>query len=250
MDVKEYKSRKKIGIVAHSYEGGSLCFITACREGAVLLGPHMHPNIILSAIPMGLSMPAWEADDYKAIEPWFVDGLEQVAKGGADFFICPDNTAHIVWEKIIDKLPIPGLHIADVVCYEIKVNGWKKIGLLGTKWTMTGPVYENAFAKRGLEKIIPSPSAIEEINRCIFDELCQGIFKEESVTMLVNHIHALKRSGAECVVLGCTEFPLVITPENSPLPILDSTRLLAKYAVKLSLRNGELVKKGWIDPTQ
>ncbi len=112
-------SFKKIGICAHSYEGGALCFLTACREGARLLGPHMHPNIVLSAIAMGLSMPAWESDNYKEIAGHLCDGVKEVEKSGADFFICPDNTAHIVLEQIIGSLALQGLHIADVVCQEI-----------------------------------------------------------------------------------------------------------------------------------
>lgn len=243
-----FESVKKIGIAAHSYEGGSLCFITACREGAEILGPHMHPNVLLSAIPMGLSMPAWEADDFVAVRQHLAEGVKQVVKSGADFFICPDNTAHIVLEEIIDTLPIPGLHIADVVCQEIVSNGWTKVGLLGTKWTMTGTVYGDALEKKGLERIIPPESVRSDINTAIFEELCQGIFKPETVQLFLDAIEGLKQEGAECVILGCTEIPLIVTPENSPLPTLDSTRLLAKYAVKLAVFDVSLAERGWVEP--
>lgn len=238
---------KTIGICAHSYEGGALCYLTACREGALLMGPHMHPSINLSAIPMGLSMNAWETDNYDVIAKYLSDGVEQIAKGGADFFICPDNTAHLVLETIIDKLKIPGLHIADVVCEEIEKNGWNKIGLLGTKWTMTGSVYSNALEKRGLMKIIVEPVVADKINNAIFEELCQGIFKDETIELFKNTIGTLKQQGAECVILGCTEIPLIITTENSSLPILDSTRLLAKHAVKIAFSQGNLPSNGWIN---
>ncbi|HRG20353.1 MAG TPA: hypothetical protein PLQ57_04960 [Saprospiraceae bacterium] len=109
------KTGKVLGICAHSYEGGALCFLSACKEGAALSGPHLHPNIVLSAIPMGLSISSWENDDYDEISKHLKMGVEQVAHGGADFFICPDNTRHIVLGKIVNELPIPGLHIADVV---------------------------------------------------------------------------------------------------------------------------------------
>src|SRR5688572_11539281 len=124
---------KRIGIVAHSAEGAALCFITACREGQATLGAHMHPEIVMSAIPMGLSMAGWEADDYEQVGQFLRRGVEQVAAAGADFFICPDNTAHIVLERIAPTLPIPGLHIADVVTHEMAHNGWTSAGLLGTK---------------------------------------------------------------------------------------------------------------------
>lgn len=250
MDFKDYKKTKKIGIVAHSYEGGSLCFITACRAGAELLGPHWHPNIILSAVPLGLSMPAWESDNFVEVEQFLIEGVEQVAKGGADFFICPDNTAHLVLENIVDKLPIPGLHIADVICQEIKSNGWKNIGLLGTKWTMTGSVYENSLKAENLIKIIPNESTQNKINNAIFEELCQGVFQQETIELFIEAIEYLKQEGADCVILGCTEIPLIITSENSPLPILDSTRLLAKYAVRLVVSENDIISSGWINPKQ
>ena len=237
---------KNIGICAHSYEGGSLCFITTCREGAKIMGPHMHPNIILSAIPMGLSMEAWESDNYDEIAIHLKNGVNQISKSGADFFICPDNTAHIVLEKIASKLPIPGLHIADVVSQEIMSNGWKKVGLLGTKWTMDGTIYQSILTKNGLSILTPDESTKAQINDAIFQELCQGKFRQETVDLFVRSIESLKIAGAECVILGCTEIPLIINSENSPLPILDSTRLLSKYAVKLALSNVQIPKSGWV----
>jgi aspartate racemase len=239
-----FQAIKKIGIVAHSYEGGSLCFITACREGASLLGPHMHPNIIVSAIPMGLSLSAWESDNYLDVQQHLIEGIDQVARGGADFFVCPDNTAHIVLEDIVSKLPIPGLHIADVVCREINLKGWKNIGLLGTKWTMTGSVYSKVLKRNNFRKIIPQ----EVVNEVIFEELCQGVFYTETIDMFLDIIKTLKKEGAECVILGCTEIPLIITSENSPLPVLDSTRLLANYAIRYALLENSLVDSGWINP--
>src|SRR5262245_24612853 len=128
---------KTIGIVAHSAEGASLCFLTACHEGSAQLGPHMHPNIVVSAIAMALSLPALQANDHLTVGKFLAQGVQQVADGGADFFICPDNTAHIALEQVADDLPLPGLHIAEVVCGEISRQGWKNVGLLGTRWTMT-----------------------------------------------------------------------------------------------------------------
>ncbi len=238
---------KTIGIVAHSFEGAALCFITACREGAVHLGPHMHPNIVMSAVPMALSMPGWEADDYSAVGKFLAEGVQMVADAGADFYVCPDNTAHIVLEQIAADLPIPGLHIADVVCHELSKNGSKHIGLLGTRWTMTGPVYETALKKRGLERLIPDEATMKLINTAIFDELCLGIFDKSTTDMFLGAIDDLKSRGAECVVLGCTEIPLIVTDENSSLPTFDSTRLLAKYAILEAVSERRIeMKSGWL----
>ncbi len=238
---------KNIGIVAHSAEGGALCFITACREGGALLGPHMHPTVLLSAIPMGLSMPAWEADDHAAVAEYLAQGVQQVSQAGADFYVCPDNTAHIVLEQVAARLPLPGLHIAEVVCEEIASHGWSKVGLLGTTWTMTGPVYERTLAARNLERLIPDEQTRAKINAAIFDELCQGVFSAATTAMFVSAIEDLKSRGAECVILGCTEIPLIINPENSPLPVLDSTRLLAQHAVRTAIADQPIeTHNGWI----
>jgi aspartate racemase len=237
---------KTIGICAHSYEGAALCFITACQEGELIMGEHMHPPIVMSAVPLGLSMPAWESGDHEEIAKHLKKGIYQLARAGADFFICPDNTAHIVLEKIIGELPIPGLHIAEVVCREIVSGGWKNVALLGTKWTMTGQVYTNALEKNGLKKIIPPEQRRLDISNAIMNELCHGIFRKETIDLFLQTIEDLGRQGADCVILGCTEIPLIITPDNCPLPSLDSTRLLAKHAVKLSLSGWETKEDGWI----
>ncbi len=226
---------KRIGIVAHSAEGGALCFIMAGREGQRVLGPHLHPELIVSAIPMGLSMAGWESGDHAAVGSELRRGVEQVAAAGADFFICPDNTAHIVLEQIAGTLPIPGLHIADVVCHEMQVAGWRAAGLLGTNGTMTGPVYAEALQRRGLRRLIPSEARRAQINRAIFEELCQGKFLPSTTDMFVDAIRELAAAGADCAILGCTEIPLIIKTENSPLPVLDSTRLLATYAVRAAV---------------
>src|SRR5678816_254342 len=238
---------KTIGIVAHSAEGAALCFLTACREGGVQLGPHMHPPIVMSAVPMALSMPGWETGNHADVAKFLSQGVEMVADAGADFYVCPDNTAHIVLEQIASDLPVPGLHIAEVVCREIATRGWKRVGLLGTKWTMTGPVYARALEQRGLERIVPDEPVREQLNTAIFDELCQAIFNAETTQLFVNAIEDLKARGAECVILGCTEIPLIVTEANSPLPVLDSTRLLAKYAVKEATSDRPIeIQSGWL----
>ena len=237
---------KTIGIVAHSAEGAALCFLTACHEGSAILGPHMHPNIVMSAVPLALSMPGWEADDHAAVARFLSAGVQKVAYAGADFFVCPDNTAHIVLEQIVSDLPLPGLHIAEVVCDEISKQGWKRVGLLGTRWTMTGPVYKAALENRNWERLVPDEQTRERLNAAIFDELCLGVFKESTTDVFLRAIDDLKARGAECVILGCTEIPLIVTPENSALPTLDSTRLLAKYAVREALSDRPLPKSGWL----
>lgn len=240
---------KTIGIVAHSAEGGALCFLTACREGQALLGPHMHPDVVVSAIPMGLSMPGWEGDDHELVARHLRRGVETVAAAGAHFFICPDNTAHIVLEKIAGSLPIPGLHIAEVVAHEMAARGYRRAALLGTKWTMTGRVYPEALARRGVERLTPGEATRTRLNEAIFEELCQGIFRPDTTRAFIGAIEALRTDGADCAILGCTEIPLIVSDANSPLPTLDSTRLLARYAVREAISGRPLASRaGWLTP--
>lgn len=239
---------KTIGIAIHSAEGGALCLLTACHEGEARLGTHMHPRIVASAIPMALSMPGWESGDHSGVARHLAEGVKAVADGGADFFICPDNTAHIVLERIVDTLPIPGLHIADVVCAEIASRGFRRAALLGTKWTMTGPVYAAALDRAGVERLIPDEATREKLNTAIFDQLCRGIFEEQTVRLFLDTIRRLEQRGADCVILGCTEIPLIVTERNSPLPPLDSTRLLARYAVAEAVSDRPLsMRRGWLE---
>jgi aspartate racemase len=239
---------KTIGIVAHSAEGAGLCFLTVCREGAAQMGPFMHPTVVMSAVPMALSMRGWETGDHASVARLLTQGVQQVADAGADFYICPDNTAHIVLERIAADLPLPGLHIAEVVCREIEARGWTHAGLLGTRWTMTGPVYAHALESRGLKRSIPDEATREKLNEAIFDELCRGIFKTETTASFLRAIDDLRAVGADCAILGCTEIPLIVTPENASLPVLDSTRLLAKHAVLEALSDRPIaIRSGWIE---
>lgn len=240
---------KTIGIVAHSAEGGALCFLTACREGQAQLGEHMHPTIVVSAIPMALSLGGWESGDHEAVGRHLSDGVRQVRQAGADFWLCPDNTAHIVLEELAPGLPIPGLHIAEVVAAEIRQGGWLRVGLLGTEWTMTGPVYPRILKQHEMSCLVPDEGRRRQLHAAIFDELCQGVFTPETRGEFLAAIDDLRHRGAECVILGCTEIPLIVEPSESSLPVLDSTRLLARYAVREAVAPGACEGTGgWLAP--
>jgi aspartate racemase len=226
---------KHIGILAHSAEGSSLSYLTACHEGIAAMGEHMHPEITMSIQGMGLSMPLWARGDYAAIRRLLAQTAQRLARAGCDFWICPDNTAHIALEEPGPDYPLPGLHIAEVVAGTARDNGHKRLGLLGTNWTMEGPVYHRALERAGLEIQIPAPADRQIVHRVIFDELCNGKLPDASRTEYVRIISQLKARGCDAVILGCTEIPLLITPEISPLPTLDSTRLQARAAVAVAL---------------
>ena len=226
---------KHIGILAHSFEGATLCFRTACLEGVKRLGPHDHPEITMTCSPMARVLEAWERGDNGALRAFFRADAGKIAAAGADFFVLPDNTAHIAMESLGEPFPIPGLHIGEVVAEQALHDGRRKVGILGTKYTMSGPVYPGALGRRGLEWAVPSEADRTLINSIIFDELCLGVFTDESREAYVRIIAKLAAEGCDAVALVCTEIPLLITADVSPLPILDSTRLLAAAAVEVAI---------------
>ena len=234
---------KHIGILAHSAEGATLCYRECWMEGIRQLGPHIHPEITLTGVAMHHMMEAWERGDLPALRAMFMADAQKLAAAGADFFVCPDNTAHIALEADGEPFPIPALHIGEVVAEQALIEARTKIGVLGTNWTMTGPVYPGALGRRGLDWATPDEADRAIVHDIIFDELCLGLFTDKSRDAYVRIIDKLAAQGCDAVALVCTEIPLLITADNSPLPILDSTRLLARAAVEVAI--GERPMPEW-----
>jgi aspartate racemase len=224
-----------IGILAHSADGSALCYLEMVRHSARLLGAHEHPEITLSIQPMGPVMEAYRRQDFAVVRAHLAGSAQRLANAGCDFFACPDNTAHVALEAPGPPLPLPGLHIATLVAKRAMGEGRRRVGLLGTRWTMEGPVYPAAFARAGLDLCIPSSVDRGFIDDVIFGELCQGVIRDASRGQCLRIIEDLKREGCDAVALSCTEIPLLVTAEVSPLPTLDSTRLLAHAAVEVAL---------------
>jgi aspartate racemase len=226
-----------IGILAHSADGAALCMLEVVRESARRMGPHNHPEVTLSMLPMGPVLDAYDAGDMPTVRAHLARSAQRLADAGCGYFVCPDNTAHLALESPGPSLPLPGLHIAQVVARRAKARGHRRVGLLGTKWTMTGPVYPGAFAKVGIEQRTPSPTDQALIDGVIFRELCRGELRDSSRAEFIRIIDELKRVGCDAVALCCTEIPLLVTPEVSPLPTLDSARLLAHAAVDVAVED-------------
>lgn len=225
-----------IGIVACSAEGAALCYRTICLEALAVMGEHDHPQITLSSIPMARHMEAINRDDWKGVADLMLESAELVAKAGAAFAICPDNTCHQAFPDLLPRSPIPWLHIAEVVAEEANGRGFRRLGILGTKYLMEGPVYPEAVAQYGIELRIPDAASRETINQAIFGELVNSVFTDPTREMFYEQMRKLAREGCDAAVLGCTEIPLIVRPEEAPLPTLDSTRLLAKAALRRALR--------------
>jgi aspartate racemase len=225
-----------IGIVACSAEGASLCYRTICVEGAALLGPHAHPEVSMHTPSLADYMAHIYRDDWPRVAELMLASADKLKRSGADFLICPDNTIHQALPHVLARSPLPWLHIAEVVAEEAVARGFRRIGITGTRWLVDSEVYPEKLSARGLAYLRPSPAEREACNRIIMDELVCSTFKPESVAHFQQVIGRLKDQGCDAVVLGCTEIPLIINDGNSPLPTLDSTRLLARAALRRAVQ--------------
>ena len=228
---------KHIGIVACSAEGAALCYQTICREASMLVGQHDHPRITMDSIAMAKWMPAFEAGDHHGLARIMLDSVRLLASAGADFAICPDNSAHLGWDAVQAETPVPWLHIARVVGEEARLRGYTRVGVLGTRFTMQGPVYRETLARLGIETMVPAADDAELVDRIIFSELVEGVFTDASRARYYEVIARLRARGCDAVALACTEIPLLVRPTESPLQTLDSTRLLAAAALREALRS-------------
>jgi aspartate racemase len=227
---------RHIGIAACSAEGAALCYRTICVEGAQLLGAHAHPEVSMHTPSLAEYVKCLDRDDWQGVGELMLASANKLAKIGADFLICPDNTIHRALPLVEPRSPLPWLHIAEVVAAEAVERGQRCLGLTGTRWLLASDVYPVKLAARGLECVCPDSAECEEINRIIMDELVCGVFKPEAIAYFQRVIARFKDEGCDAVVLGCTEIPLIMNDTNSPLPTLDSTRLLARAALRRAVQ--------------
>jgi aspartate racemase len=226
-----------IGIVACSAEGAALCYRTICVEGAKLLGPHEHPEVSMHTHSLATYMKCIRGGDWRGVGDLMLSSANKLATIGADFLICPDNTIHQALPLIEARSPLRWLHIAEIVAAHALERRFRCVGLTGTRFLVESNVYPEKLAARGLACVRPNAVEREEIDRIIMDELVYGVFTPAAVAYFQQVIERLKHEGCDAVVLGCTEIPLIISDANSPLPTLDSTRLLARAALIEAVRD-------------
>ena len=226
---------KHIGIVGCSAEGAALCYRTICSEAPKVMGEHRHPEITMHTHPLADYMIPIRKGDWENVAAIMLSSANKLAGAGADFAICPDNTIHQAFELVRARSPIPWLHIAEAVAEEAKKRGFQHLAVLGTKYLMTGPVYSRVLDRFGISSEIPDASVREKIDEIIFKELVNGIFLEQSRLFFDQVMDTMKQRGCDAAVLGCTEIPLIVDPNDAPLPTLDSTRLLARAALQKAM---------------
>jgi len=223
---------KHIGIVACSSEGAALCYRTICLEGPMIMGRQSHPEITMHTYPLREYMRHIEVDSWDGVAELMLSSAEKLARVGADFIICPDNTIHQAFDRVVDKSSLPWLHIAEEVASEAARRNYRRLGILGTRYLMEGPVYPTKLAARKIDHLVPDTNERRRINEIIFDELVNGRFTAESRRYFNEVIDRLKDQGCDAAVLACTEIPLLLTEDDSSLPTLDSTRILARAALR------------------
>ena len=223
---------RHIGIVAVSAEGAALCYRTICAEGASVLGRHAHPEISTHTYPLADYMRHIDADRWDEVGSMLLSSAARLRQNGAELLICPDNTAHQAVDLVRAVSPLPWLHIAEEVAAVAHERGFRHLLVLGTRYLMEGPVYRSKLAPLGIDMTTPGPSDRSRINGFIFDELVYGELKDSTRTEFAAMIDQGRQQGCDAAVLGCTEIPLLIDDRQSPLPTLDSTRILARAALR------------------
>ena len=226
---------KHIGIVAGSAEGAALCYRTICLEAADLMGEYNHPEITMNSVPLAEHIRYIRANDWHALAEVLITSANKLAMCGADFAICPDNTYHQAFPYMIPRSPIPWIHIAETVAEEANRLSYKHLGIMGTRYLMESSVYPEALAKFSIGSEIPGQIDREKIHAIILKELVNGLVTEPSRAYFNEVMAKFRNRGCDAVVLGCTEIPLIVRPDDTPLPTLDSTRLLARAALKRAL---------------
>lgn len=221
-----------IGIVGCSAEGAALCYRTICAEGADLLGPHAHPEVSMHTPSLADYVSCLDRGDLEGVGALMLASARKLASAGADFLICPDNTIHQAFHHVESLSPLPWLHIAEEVALAASEHGYKRLGITGTRWLVDSEVYPDKLVAKGLRYLRPSARERDEMNRIIMDELVYGVTTPAAAAYFQSVIQSFKTQQCDAVVLGCTEIPLIVSDANSPLPTLDSTRLLARAALR------------------
>jgi len=235
-ELRDLRMSRHIGIVGCSAEGAALCYRTICTEGPATFGRHAHPEVSLHTASLAAYVACLDRGDWPGVAELMLASAGKLAAIGAEFLICPDNTIHQALPLVAPRSPLPWLHIAEVVAAEAAERRFACLGLLGTRWLVGGEVYPDALAAHGIAYVRPRPDERDEVNRIIMDELIHGVLRPEATATVQRIIGRMQSDGCDAVVLGCTELPLIVDDARSPLPTLDSTRLLARAALREAAR--------------
>jgi aspartate racemase len=212
-----------LGIVAASPPGAALCFELVTTTTAAEVSLHAHP--------LTEYMRSIDAGDWDGVAQLMLSSARKLADVGADFLVAPCNTIHNAFDRVASKSPLPWLHIGQEVAREAKRRGHTRLAIVGTSLLLDGPVYRDPLQRCGITPCVPQAAERDQLDRMIFGELVHGRFNEPARQYVVALLERLKEQGCDAAGLCCTELPILLKDVETPLPVLDSTRILARAAV-------------------
>ena len=230
---------KTIGVIGGmSWESSAEYYRLMNQHAKTLLGGHHNARSLMVTVDFDIIEELQRSGDWKSLGRHMIDAAQQLERGGADIVILATNTMHRVYESIANSIAIPFLHIADPTGEALRSAGIERVGLLGTRYTMEQDFYVGRLrSKHGLDVVVPNGHSRVDVHRIIYDELCHGVVSPESRKIYQNVISELAGGGAQAVILGCTEITLLIRPEDSALPVFDTTGLHARAAVDWAVQS-------------
>ncbi|WP_144112655.1 aspartate/glutamate racemase family protein [Paraburkholderia sp. BCC1886] len=228
---------KTIGVIGGmSWESSTEYYRLLNRYAKDRLGGHHNARSLLLTLDFATIEAAQRAGDWPALGEQMADAARQLERGGADLVLLATNTMHRVASSIEQAVSIPFLHIADPTGVALCAAGIGRVGLLGTRYTMEQAFYVDRLRERyGLDVLIPTEAERHDVHRIIYNELCHGVVSDASREVYRRIIDTLAARGAQAVILGCTEITLLIKPDDSALPVFDTTALHAQAAVQWAI---------------
>jgi aspartate racemase len=229
---------KTIGVIGGmSWESSTEYYRLLNRYAKARLGGHHNARSLMLTVDFAPIEADQRAGDWSALGAKMADAARHLERGGADLVMLATNTMHRVYESIEHAITVPFLHIADPTGSALRSAGIERVGLLGTRYTMEQAFYTGRLRERyALDTLIPNEADRADVHRIIYDELCHGVVDGRSRQAYQRVIEDLKTRGAQAVILGCTEITLLVKPEDSVLPVFDTTALHAQAAVEWAIR--------------
>jgi len=227
---------KKIGILGGLTPESTVTYYQhIVRRYQRQFGDHGYPEIIIYSVSFQRFEDWMGEEDWDSIREALLKGLESLGAAGADFAVIATNTMHIVFDYLQERSPIPLISIIDATAEAIKNEGMDTVGLMGTRFTMEKPFYKEGLARHGIEALVPEKADRDYINKIVFEELSRGLLRSESREGFLKIIERLVERGAQGIVLGCTEIPLLVTQEHTSVRIFDTATIHADKALDFAI---------------
>jgi len=233
---RDYPMYKRIGILGGMTPESTVTYYQHIfRRYEELYGDLGYPETVIYDVSFQRFEDWMGEEDWGSIEEALLNGLERLAAAGANFAVIATNTMHILFEKLEVRSPIPLISIVDATAEAVKKESMEVIGLLGTRFTMEKPFYREGLKRHGIETLVPEKEERDYINRVVFEELSRGLLLPESRNRYLEIIDGLVKRGAQGIILGCTEIPLLVTQEHTDVKLFDTAVIHAEKALQYAV---------------